>query len=47
MPEASYITIKAIVEYNGPIEAPIIKGQEIGILKIYFKTDLLDQYKIY
>ena len=45
--KASKKNLKAIAEYNGPIEAPIIKGQEIGVLKVYFKTDLLNQYKIY
>ena len=45
--KASKKNLKVIVEYNGPIEAPITKDQEIGILKIYYKTDLLDQYKIY
>tara|TARA_B100000579_G_scaffold379131_1_gene346267 strand:- start:9 stop:1169 length:1161 start_codon:yes stop_codon:yes gene_type:complete len=39
--------LKVIVEYNGPIEAPINKDQEIGILKIYFKDDLLSKHKIF
>ncbi len=39
--------IKVIVEYNGPIEAPIKKDQEIGLLKVFFKEDLLSQHKIY
>ncbi len=39
--------LKAIVEYEGPIEAPIKKDQEIGILKIYYKDDLISEHKIF
>ncbi len=39
--------IKAIASYNGPIPAPIKKGQEIGLLKIFFKNELIDEYKIF
>ena len=39
--------LKAIVEYEGPIEAPINKDQEIGILKIYYKDDLLSDHKVF
>ena len=39
--------LKVIVEYDGPIKAPISKDQEIGVLKIYYKNDLIDQHKIF
>ncbi len=39
--------IKAIASYNGPLPAPIKKGQEIGLLKIFFKNELIDEHKIY
>ena len=39
--------LKVAVEYIGPIKAPIIKDQELGMLKIYFKDDLISQHKIY
>ena len=39
--------LKVTVEYLGPIKAPIIKDQELGMLKIYFKDDLISQHKIY
>ena len=39
--------LKAIVEYVGPIEAPINKDQEIGILKIYYKDDILTKHKVF
>ena len=39
--------IKAIASYNGPLPAPIKKGQEIGLLKIFFKNELIDEHKIF
>ncbi len=39
--------LKATAEYNGPIKAPIQKDQEIGILKIFYKENLLSEHKIY
>ena len=39
--------MSAVVEYNGPIKAPIKKDQEIGLLKISYKGDLIDEYPVY
>ena len=39
--------LKVVAEYNGPIKAPIQKDQEIGILKIFYKENLLSEHKIY
>ncbi len=39
--------LKVIAEYNGPIEAPILKDEQIGVLKVYYKDELLDDYKIF
>ena len=39
--------LKVIVEYNGPIKAPINKDQEIGLLKVYYKNELIDEKKIF
>ena len=39
--------LKVIVEYDGPIKAPISKDQEIGLLKIYYKNELIDERKIF
>ena len=39
--------LKVIVEYNGPIKAPINKDQEIGLLKVYYKNELIDEQKIF
>ena len=39
--------LKAIVNYNGPIHAPILKDDKVGKLKVYYKDDLLDTYDLY
>ena len=36
-------TIKAILEYNGPVEAPIKKGDTLGLLKVYESGGLKKQ----
>ena len=36
-------TIKAILEYNGPVEAPIKKGDTLGLLKVYESGELKKQ----
>ena len=38
---------RVILEYNGPIKAPIKKGQEIAKLKVLNKEDLLKTISIY
>ena len=39
--------LKVYLEYHGPIKAPIKKDQEIGLLKISYKGDLIDEYPVY
>ena len=39
--------LKVVVDYEGPLEAPIQKGQEVGSLNIYYKDELLDQYTLF
>ena len=39
--------LKVIIEYQGPIKAPIYKDQEIGLLKVFFKDELISQHKIF
>ena len=35
-------SIKAVIEYNGPIEAPIYKGDTLGTLKVYLNNELTE-----
>ena len=43
LPKARKKYLKVILEYNGPIQAPIEKNQELGRLKIFYKDDLIDE----
>ena len=39
-------TIKAVIEYNGPIEAPIKKGDKVGVLKVYESGELKREVEV-
>ena len=39
-------TIKADIEYNGPIQAPIAKGDKLGILNVYISGELIKKIDI-
>ena len=39
--------LKVQIEYQGPIKAPIEKDQEIGLLKIFYKNELISEHKIF
>ena len=44
IPKSRKKYLKISIEYEGPIHAPIKLNQEIGILKIFYKDELLDEY---
>ena len=46
IPKRKKKTIKAVIEYNGPIESPIKKGQKLGLLNVYISGDLERQIDI-
>ncbi len=46
IPKARKKYIKTVVEYNGPIEAPIKKDDILGVMKIYYKDELINEYKV-
>ena len=46
VPKRKKNIIKAILEYEGPIEAPIKKGDKIGILNVFVEEDLYNQYDV-
>jgi len=52
IPKRKKKIIKAFIEYNAPLKAPILKGQKIGFLNIYVagelkkKIDLISAEKI-
>ena len=46
IPKARKKYIKIIVEYNGPIEAPIKQDDVLGKMKIFYKDELLKKYDV-
>jgi serine-type D-Ala-D-Ala carboxypeptidase (penicillin-binding protein 5/6) len=43
VPKRKKKTIKATVEYNKPLKAPILKGDKLGILKVYVSNELTNE----
>ena len=46
IPKARKKYIKAVIEYEGPIEAPIKKDDILGKMKIFYKDELLKEYEV-
>ena len=46
IPKRKKNIIKAVIEYDGPINSPIIKGQIVGKLKIFLSDELINQIDI-
>ena len=46
IPKAKKKYLKAIVNYEGPIPAPINKSDKVAELKVYFKDELLGNYDL-
>jgi len=38
---------KVVLEYNGPVKAPILEGEELGVLKIFNKNELIESAPLY
>ena len=46
IPKRKKKTIKAVLEYDGPIEAPIKKGEKLGQLNVYISGELEKQINL-
>ena len=46
IPKARKKYLKIVANYNGPIEAPIKKNDQVGELNIYYKDELIDKYDL-
>jgi D-alanyl-D-alanine carboxypeptidase (penicillin-binding protein 5/6) len=46
IPKRKKKTIKTVLEYDGPIEAPIKKGEKLGLLNVYISGELEKQIDI-
>ena len=38
--------LKVIVDYEGPLKAPVLKNQKVGDVKIYYNDDLIDNFSL-
>ena len=46
IPKARKKLLKVILNYNGPIEAPIKKDEMLGKLKLTYDGDLIEEYDL-
>ena len=46
IPKARKKYLKIIMNYEGPVKAPIKKNDVIGTLKIFYNDDLLEEYNL-
>tara|TARA_Y100000590_G_scaffold427055_1_gene536809 strand:+ start:588 stop:1742 length:1155 start_codon:yes stop_codon:yes gene_type:complete len=46
VPKRKKKTIKALIEYEGPIKSPIKKGDKLGVLNVYISDELHKQVNI-
>ena len=46
IPKARKKYLKAIINYEGPVHAPIKKDDVIGKLKIYYKDDFIEEHDL-
>ena len=46
IPKRKKGSVKTLVEYNGPIQSPIAKGDKLGLLKIYVAGELINTIDI-
>ena len=46
IPRARKKFLKVSINYNGPIQAPIIKNDIIGKLKVSYKNEIIDEYDL-
>ena len=47
IPKARKKYLKAVINFNGPVKAPINKDDVIGKLKIFYKDDLLEEHNFF
>ena len=47
IPKARKKYLKAYIEYDGPILAPVKKDEKIGTLKVAYKNEIINEYEVY
>ena len=46
IPKARKRYLKTIIDYNGPIKAPIKKNDILGTFKVFYKDELINEYQV-
>ncbi len=46
IPKRKKNIIKSILEYDGPLNTPINKGDKLGVLKVYLSDELIKEIDI-
>ena len=46
IPKRKKNIIKSILEYEGPVKSPILKGDKLGLLKVYISDELIKEIDI-
>ena len=47
IPKARKRYLKAVMFYEGPVKAPILKDEKLGKLRIYYKDDLIEEHDLF
>ena len=47
IPKARKKYLKIVAEYDGPVKAPIKENQVLGMLKIFYKDELIDEVRLF
>ncbi len=47
IPKRKKNTVKAVIEHQSPVEAPIKKGDQVGTLKVYIQDNLVKDVPVY
>ena len=47
IPKRKKKTIKAVLEYKGPVEAPVKKGDKLALLNVYISGELVKQIDLF
>ena len=47
IPKRKKKTVSVVIEYTGPIQAPIAKGDKLGLVNIYIAGELKEKYDIF
>ena len=47
IPKARKRYLKAVIKFNGPVKAPVLKDDVIGKLKIFYKDDIIEEHDFF